>query len=758
MKNANWIVALIVGAAIGFVVGQAVNRPGASTNGSVAMAGGDRGKSPNDLPSGYLKEADLPSGLLTGLSDQQKYSVLKAINEKPCTCGCSNDTIAKCRKNDPTCTTSPKLIDQAIALARQGKSAMEIEAAFGGPSKGGNAPPADDSNVVYRANVGHSPARGPADAKVTIVEWSDFQCPFCGRVEPTLKQLVDKYGDQLRIVWRNQPLPFHPNAMPAAKAAMAAYAQGNDKFWKMHDLLFENQRELSPANYEKWAQASGVDMAKWKADMASPAVDAEIQADMREGSALGASGTPAFFINGKKLVGAQPLEAFEKVVDAEIQHATDLVSHGVRPDQLYAEIMKNARTSPPPAQQAKNDARPASQVRKVEVGDGWVKGAKDAKVTIVEFSDFQCPFCGRVEPTLKQIEQTYGKDVRLVWRHEPLPFHPNAMPAAEAAEAAGAQGKFWQMHDLLFQGQRDLSPANYEKWAEQLGLNMGKFKADVAANRFKDKIDADNKYAQSVGASGTPNFFIDGRQLVGAQPFEQFKSIIDEEIKKADALLKKGVQPAKLYETELEENLKAQPQAPAAGGPPSPAERKTVSVGDAPVLGSSRAPVTIVEWSDFQCPFCSRVEPTIKQIEQDYPGKVKVVWKNQPLPFHPNAMPAAKAAMAAKEQGKFWEMHDLLFQNQRDLGEASYEKWAQQLGLNMDKFKADMASQKIADEIQADMKEGAALGANGTPNFFIDGRQLVGAQPVDQFKAIIDDELKGAQKPVAAKAMHRRNG
>ncbi|MHB1846943.1 MAG: DsbA family protein, partial [Deltaproteobacteria bacterium] len=263
MKNANWIVALIVGAAIGFVVGQAVNRPGSGTNAAAVAMGGDHGRTQADLPAGFLKEADLPAGTLTGLTEQQKYSVLKAINEKPCTCGCSNDTIAKCRKNDPTCTTSPKLIDQAIAMARAGKSSGEIEAALGGPSKGGNqAPAADDSNVVFKANVGSSPARGPADAKVTIVEWSDFQCPFCGRVEPTLKQLTEKYGDKIRIVWRNQPLPFHPNAMPAAKAAMAALAQGTDKFWKMHDLLFQNQRELSPANYEKWAQEAGLDMAK----------------------------------------------------------------------------------------------------------------------------------------------------------------------------------------------------------------------------------------------------------------------------------------------------------------------------------------------------------------------------------------------------------------------------------------------------------------------------------------------------------------
>ena len=543
MKNANWIVALIVGLAIGFVTGQAVNRSGGSSSGAVAA--GDQGKTPADLPSNYLKEGDLPAGTLTGLTDNQKYVVLKAINEKPCTCGCTNDTIAKCRKNDPTCTTAPDLIRKAVEMARQGRSSADVEAALGG----GNA---------------------------------------------------------------------HP------------------------------QRPSGP---------------------------------------------------------------------------------------------------------------PPSQVRKVAVGDGYAKGPKDAKVTIVEFSDFQCPFCGRVEPTLTQIMAKYGQDVRLVWRNEPLPFHPNALPAAEAAMAAGAQGKFWQMHDLLFANQRDLNDANYEKWAQQIGLDMKRFKADIAAKKYEEKIKADSNYANSVGAMGTPNFFIDGRQLVGAQPFDSFKSIIEQEIAKADALLKKGTAPAGLYDALVDENLKSQPAAPAPGAPPgsNPNERKDVAVGSAPVKGPADAPVTIVEFSDFQCPFCSRVEPTIKQIESAYGDKIRFAWKNQPLPFHPNAMPAAKAAMAAYRQGKFWQMHDLLFANQRDLNDANYEKWAQQIGLDMAKFKKDMASPAVADEIAADSKEGQRLGANGTPSFFINGRSVVGAQPFESFKSVIDSEL-AAKKQVAAPHHARHHG
>jgi protein-disulfide isomerase len=408
-----------------------------------------------------------------------------------------------------------------------------------------------------------------------------------------------------------------------------------------------------------------------------------------------------------------------------------------------APVAQNKPTTPP-----KPAAPPPASVRKVATGDGPVKGGKDAKVTIVEFSDFQCPFCGRVEPTLKQIQDKYGDDVRIVWRNEPLPFHPNATPAAEAAMAAGAQGKFWQMHDLMYQNQRELSAASYEKWAQQIGLDMSKFKADVASHKFAAQVKADADYARSVGANGTPNFFIDGRQLVGAQPFPAFQQIIDQELAKAKDLESKGLKGDALYQAAVDRNLRDMPPAPTPppGAAPNLNERKAVAIGHAPVRGSPTAPVTVVMFSDFQCPFCSRVEPTVKQIEDTYGNKVKIVWKNQPLPFHPNAMPAAKAAMAAYKQGKFWEMHDLLFANQRDLNDANYEKWAQQIGLDIAKWKADMASPELAAEITADSTEGKALGANGTPSFFIDGISVVGAQPFDKFKMVIDGELKNGPK------------
>lgn len=170
--------------------------------------------------------------------------------------------------------------------------------------------------------------------------------------------------------------------------------------------------------------------------------------------------------------------------------------------------------------------------------------------------------------------------------------------------------------------------------------------------------------------------------------------------------------------------------------------RKTVDVGAAPIKGNPKAKVTIVEFSDFECPFCSRGKDVMEQVLKMYPNDVRVAFKHNPLPMHQQATPASKAAIAAGNQGKFWEMHDLLFTNQRNLNPEQFKVFAQQLGLDMAKFEADMNAEATAKLIASDMQQGAQAGVRGTPNFLVNGVQVGGAQPPDVFKAIIDRVLK----------------
>jgi protein-disulfide isomerase len=168
-----------------------------------------------------------------------------------------------------------------------------------------------------------------------------------------------------------------------------------------------------------------------------------------------------------------------------------------------------------------------------------------------------------------------------------------------------------------------------------------------------------------------------------------------------------------------------------------------IDVGEAPIRGKKDAKITIVEFSDFQCPFCGRGAKIVDEVLKLYPNDVRVAFKHYPLPFHNDAKPAAKAAYAAGKQGKFWEMHDLMFQNQDSLNPPSFMKWAQQLGLNTEKFQSDMNSEAATKVVESDMQAGMQNGVRGTPAFFINGVMLSGAQPVDNFKVIVERWLKG---------------
>lgn len=621
-------------------------------------------------------------------------------------------------------------------------------------------------HVRFRVPVtSKQPSKGPADALVTIVVFSEFECPFCARVLPTEEQLLKEYDGKVRIVWRNNPLPFHKNAVPAAQLAMEAFEQGgNEKFWKLHDVLFANQRQLTRENLERFAKEAGLDMAKVKEALDSDKHMDAIKADQALADQIGARGTPNFFINGRQLVGAQPVERFKEIVDDELKRAEALLKKGTAKKDVYATLLRGAKAgaAPEPAADRPQPSRPdPSAVYKIELaGNEPQKGPNDALVTIVEVSDFQCPFCNRVNGTLKQVLEHYGKDVRIVWWNNPLPFHKEAGPAATVALEAYAQGgndKFWAMHDKIFANQSQINRENLEAWAKELGLDMAKVKQALDTNKYDEVIKSQQQKAAQVGARGTPAFFINGRFVSGAQPFDSFKSVIDEELARAKKIVDGGVPRARVYAEAIKDgktspvmvgggNARPQPSAPA------PDQRYNIAIpAGAPSIGPANAPIVIQEFSDYQCPFCARVLPTIDQILETYKGKVRVVWRDLPLDFHREANPAAQAAREIYRQGgneKFWKYNKLLFENQRDLGRAKYEELAAQIGgINMDEFRKALDTERHKAAVDADYQAALQSGARvGTPAFFINGRLVSGAQPFESFKAVIDDELEKAKK------------
>lgn len=399
----------------------------------------------------------------------------------------------------------------------------------------------EDSKIVP---VTRSPTLGGLSSKVTIVVFSDFQCPYCSRGADTVKRVFEAYPEDVKVVFKQLPLPMHPQAQLAARASVAASNQG--KFWEMHDLLFANQQAFrGHANdFEDWvagfATKLGLNEKEFRNDYHAPATTQIIERDMALSQELGVRGTPHFFVNGKRVRGAKPFAEFAKIVEAQRAQADAVIDGGETPPDLYATLVAKNREQelsqvPSPAiKQPKAAGAPAEKVVRVDtsaltIQPGQVRGPKDAKVTIFAFEDFQCPFCAKADVNLKAALTQVDDSVRVVFKHLPLAFHKHARPAARAAIAAREQGKFWQMHDLLFARQGDLANDGiYVELAESLDLDVKKFKADMADDKYDTQIANDMAQAQELGFRGTPTFVIDGTVVVGAQPAAKFENVIRE--------------------------------------------------------------------------------------------------------------------------------------------------------------------------------------------------------------------------------------
>jgi protein-disulfide isomerase len=250
-------------------------------------------------------------------------------------------------------------------------------------------------------------------------------------------------------------------------------------------------------------------------------------------------------VTSQQLVATEITAKVAEPTDAEIQKVYDdnkAQLQGQTLDQVKPRIVEFLKQQKGAERQeafitelkAKYKTSVALKPPKVDVATAGrpSRGNEQAPVTIIEFSDYECPFCKRAEPTVKKVLDTYGDKVRLVYRHYPLEFHATARPAAEASACAAAQGKFWEYHDKLFSSS-DLSDAKLKSLAGEVGLDQAKFDECFAKKQFKADIDKDMADASSVGVSGTPAFFINGRMLSGAQPFEKFKEIIDDELSRS---------------------------------------------------------------------------------------------------------------------------------------------------------------------------------------------------------------------------------
>jgi protein-disulfide isomerase len=350
------------------------------------------------------------------------------------------------------------------------------------------------------------------------------------------------------------------------------------------------------------------------------------------------------------------------------------------------------------------------------------RGEPTAPMVILLFSDFQCDNCAKAEATLKEVREAFPKDVQVIFKHSPLPVHADAPLAHELAVEAARQGKFWEMHDLLFANQAKLKRADLDGYAQKLGLDTQAVKKALDGRTHRPLVDRDLAEARALGVSGTPTLYLNGRRAAGVPPASAMINVIKSLLAGGD-----GTEPATVPMT-------------------------TFDLTGAPTKGPAEAPVTIVEFSDFQCSFCLRANSTVAQVLEKYQGKVRLVFKHYPLvELHPAAPSGHRAALAAHEQGKFWEMHDRIFANQRGMTRQDFLGHAGALGLDMTKFIADLDGPRLQAVLDRDLGEGRKVGVEGTPTFFINGTPVVGSQPIDVFVKVIDKALADAQSSAAPK-------
>ncbi len=591
------------------------------------------------------------------------------------------------------------------------------------------------------------PMWGRREAPVTIVVFTDLECPFCKRLEGTLELLKAKYGaEKLRLVYKHNPLPFHKNARSAHEIAEALFrAQGSEAYLKFKDKAFQHQDQLGGDEPLEWAKGLGLTRSALEKERA--AAGEKVDADLAAGKTVGVKGTPASFINGVHLGGAVPQAKFEEIIDKELEEAKAAIASGTSPDKVYVVRSKHNRETAPPADPDKD--KDDTTVWSVPIGDSPVQGPSAAKVTIVVFSEFECPFCKKVTPTLHDLRRDLGGRFRLVWKDNPLPHHKRAEDLAQFAREVRAQkgdAAFWAAHDGLFGGQLVPDDDGLKILATALGADPAKTLKAVADQKHKAKIREDQALAVDLEAKGTPTFFVNGRRLIGAQPYEKFKEAIEREEALADVLMaEKGIGPGDVYDEIVRTGKRPELERKEPGPIPASSPRR-----------GAKSPKVVVQWfGDLECPYCAKVAPTVDELLREYPDRVQVVWRHLPLPMHKNARLAAMAAEDVRVQAgdeAFFKFASGVFDRKttRGLDKQTLEALAvdvsvaQKKPLSLVTFRASLEKGKHEQRIKDDEREAERLGIRATPGFLVGRYYVSGNVPYATLKRAVDRALSDA--------------
>jgi protein-disulfide isomerase len=422
------------------------------------------------------------------------------------------------------------------------------------------------------------PARGPAGAAHVIVMFVDLACPRTAAALPRLAGWAERRKD-VQLLIRQRPLDFHPESSLLARLALAAHQQG--LFWPFVNELLAHRDALELAQVKEHARRAGLDVPRLLKDADAGSVIIALADDLGEARRLAAADAPTLVVHGRPQPGDLPELVLDVLVDAGPPPAREApgLAEGSGNEAPRPEL---ERLAPP----LDGSARPRLRLRRegagpaLPPGPGLLSagtavrvrvpapssapslGPALAPVTLVLYSDFQCRECSSGSRTVQDLQRIYGKNLRVVWQNLPLPFHPEAAEAALAALAAHRQHRFWAYHDRLFASQAQLDASLYETLARETGLDVARFNADRAARGVRDQVEAEARRAVQTGILGTPTLFINGRLVRGAQPLPVLRALVDEELARARAFLRKGTRPSALYEAVTADGERRIPGAP----------------------------------------------------------------------------------------------------------------------------------------------------------------------------------------------------
>jgi protein-disulfide isomerase len=336
-------------------------------------------------------------------------------------------------------------------------------------------------------------------------------------------------------------------------------------------------------------------------------------------------------------------------------------------------------------------------------------GTSAVKIEI--FSDFQCPYCKQFAPAVRELESKgiEGIKTNIEFHNFPLSFHPFAQLAAQAAAAAGEQGKFWEMHDDLFANQPALGREDLLKYARDLKLDVVRFEKDLDSDRIKKAVAADKALGDAKKVQGTPTFFINGKEFSGTKTATELTALIRADVGRRIAL------------TELTD-------ASMSKGP-------------------ANAPVTIEFFADLESPVSRSADYILEELIAKYPDSIRVQFRNYPLAFHPQAGLAHDAAMTAAHEGHFWPMANYIFDHQESAREQDLIAYAGRLGMDQAKFVETIHSHRYTPRVDADLADGFQRGVRGSPVIFVNGKRIDGVPSLKELTAYVDAALSAKSDP-----------